>query len=342
MVLISRTLFLSTILLAMGNLHIHPSHANQPEDTSDQRWAIVLHGGADGDSKRFVPEIRKARLEGMEAALNEGVRRLKAGEPAMDVVEAVVRILEDNPVFNAGRGAVRTSQGRFELDASIMNGKTRKCGAVAGVGNCKHPITLARRVLTETRHVLLVDDGAEAFADSEGLGGTPQEYFKLPEGAGENDGAMALPNPQLLHAETHYGTVGCAVLDTHGNLAAGTSTGGLRNKMPGRTGDSPIIGAGTYADNRSCACSGTGIGEEFIRASAAFDVSAQMRYAGRSLREAVDSLIDETLPDQCGGLIAVDREGNIAIRHNTDSIAAAMASSNGDRKVGFEYPKQQD
>ncbi|MEM9825448.1 MAG: isoaspartyl peptidase/L-asparaginase [Planctomycetota bacterium] len=315
--------------------------AEMPDENRNARWAIVLHGGADGDSKRFVPEVRKARLSGMERALDEGVRRLRDGEAAMDVVEAVVRILEDNPVFNAGRGAVRTSEDRFELDAAIMNGQTRKCGAVAGVGNCAHPITLARRVMKKTRHVLLVDEGAEAFADAEDLGGTPQSYFRLPTGAGENDGAMAIPKAGALHTDTHYGTVGCAVLDVHGNLAAGTSTGGLRNKMPGRTGDSPIIGAGTYADNRSCACSGTGIGEEFIRTSAAYDVSAQMRYAGRSLSESVDNLIDETLPDKCGGLIAVDRNGNIAIRHNTDSIAAAMATSDGQRKIGFEYPKTQ-
>lgn len=318
----------------------NPSNANSANpELQPAQWSIVIHGGAGGDAAKFSEAKRKARIEGMTSALDEGVRRLSAGGEAIDVVEAVIRMLEDDAVFNAGRGAVQTTEGTFELDASIMNGVDHRCGAVATVGNCAHPITLARRVMTHTPHVLLAGKGAEMFADDQNLGGIDNSFFKVSQFTAEPEDTENLLKlrDDSDDQPPHFGTVGCVVRDARGNLAAGTSTGGTSKKLPGRLGDSPIIGAGTYADNATCAASGTGIGEEYIRVAAAYDLSAQIKYAGRNLADAMRMLIDQTLPDSSGGMIAIDRDGHVVIGHNTPSISAAYATSGGDRKIGFEF-----
>ncbi len=244
----------------------------------------------------------------------------------MDTVEAVIRILEDDASFNAGRGAVLTEEGQVELDASIMDGKTHGCGAVAGVTRVKNPITLARRVMTETKHVLLVGRGADQFAEAQDVPLVDPDYFLSRRGDSRN---LDVAPGSLQSDQPHFGTVGCVVLDSHGNLAAGTSTGGTAKKLAGRVGDSPIVGAGTYAANDSCAVSGTGIGEEYIRNSVAYDIAAQMRYAGQPLESAVTEIMQERLKPGVGGLIAVSTSGEIVMQHNTPGMSCGAADSNG-------------
>jgi len=298
------------------------------------RYVIVIHGGAGSSSANLTPEENVSRREGLSRALQAGVAILKSGGTSLDAVEAAIRVMEDDPQFNAGRGAVLNAVGQCELDASIMDGRTRACGAVASITRAKHPITVARGVMTKTRHVLLGAAGADTFAEETGVEMVEREYFITDKQkarlervqAREKEGAAlddADPNWSWI------GTVGCVALDTHGNLAAGTSTGGLVNKRFGRIGDSPVVGAGTYADNATCAVSGTGIGEEFIRNAVAYDVSAQMRYRQASVQEAVKRVIHETLKKGQGGLIAVDREGNVAIEFNTAGMTAAVADGSG-------------
>ena len=300
-------------------------------------WALAIHGGAGGDPAKWGDEKRQARQAGMRAALQAGRDALSNGAEAMDVVERVIRMLEDDAHFNAGRGAVLTSEGRAELDASIMDGRTGACGAVGGVRSVKNPITLARRVMTETRHVLLVGDGAEAFAAEQQVERVPPEYFLSWRDAMRNRDVAPLADPTA-QQPPHFGTVGCVVLDKQGNLAAGTSTGGLSDKLPGRIGDSPIVGAGTYAANDSCAVSGTGVGEEFIRHAVAYDVAAQMRYAHRSLPAAVDRIIRQTLKPGVGGLIAVGADGTIVMQHNTPGMTCGAADSGGRFDVYLAVP----
>lgn len=280
------------------------------------KWVVVIHGGA-GDPTNWDDAKRNARLNGLEQALRKGAEMLAEGATAVDTVQAVVQVLEDDPAFNAGRGAVLTKDGHAELDASIMDGKTRSCGAIAGVTNVKNPIRLAKCVMTETKHVLLAGEGAEQFAADQNQELVDPDYF------------LSSTHPDANPDGLYLGTVGCVVLDQHGNLAAGTSTGGTPNKLPGRIGDSPIIGAGTYAANDTCAVSGTGVGEEYIRNSVAYDVAAQMRYAGRSINDAVTQIMDQTLKPGVGGLIAVSRTGEIVMQHNTPGMSCGSADSNG-------------
>lgn len=284
------------------------------------RWAIVIHGGAGANVERMSSEEVLAHQRALEQALTLGVQHLEAGGSALDCVEKVVRSLEDAPEFNAGRGAVFNSQGRHELDASIMEGRTLSCGAVAGVTTVKNPISLARLVSQKTKHVMLAGEGAEAFATSMGVERVPNSYFSTE--------ARQSRRP---HSK---GTVGCVALDTAGDLAAATSTGGLTGKKWGRVGDSPIIGAGCYADNRSCAVSGTGIGEEYIRRSLAHDISARMLYGGRTLKEAGAEAL-ASLPENCGGIIAVDANGQVLMIFNTPGMARGAATSAGDFMVGL-------
>ena len=292
-----------------------------PAGESPQReWAIAIHGGAGGLATDTPDEIRDRYIGGLEAALSAGKRLLEAGGSSLDAVEEVIAILEDDIQFNAGRGAVFNAAGKHELDASIMDGETLAGGGVAGVRTVKNPIRLARKVMEQTRHVLLAGAGAEAFADATGVERVEPEYFYSEK--------RWLALQQKLES-ADKGTVGVVALDRDGNLAAGTSTGGLTAKMPGRVGDSPIIGAGTYADNRRCAVSGTGVGEQYIRHSAAYAVGALMAYEGLSLQQAVDRVIDETLAPGDGGLIAVDPQGNIAMRYNTTAMFRGAADSAG-------------
>ena len=237
----------------------------------------------------------------------------------MDAVERVIRELEDDPIFNAGRGAVLNSEGGAELDASIMDGRTKACGAVASVRIAKNPISLARLVMTETRHVLLAAHGADRFAEEMKVDLVDNDYFRTD---------AQIKRWKAIKAK-EQGTVGCVALDSHGNLAAGTSTGGLMNKKYGRVGDSPIIGAGTYADNRTCAVSCTGVGEHYIRHAIAHDVSARMEYKQQSLRAAAHAAMHKTLKPGMGGIIAVDKDGNIALDFNTAGMSRAAADANG-------------
>ncbi len=283
-------------------------------------WAIALHGGAGTLGADTADDVRDGYLESLEIALTAGKELLEGGASALDTVEHVVVILEDDPRFNAGRGAVFNAAGGHELDASIMDGSTLACGAVAGVRTVRNPIRLARAVMERTRHVLLGGEGAEEFADTVGVERVDPEYF------GTERRRRAL---ERRLADKDKGTVGVVALDRHGNIAAGTSTGGLTAKMYGRIGDSPIVGAGTYADNRRCAVSGTGVGEEFIRHSVAYSVGAMMEYEGLDLAAAVDRVVDETLEPGIGGIIALDPQGRIAMRYNTPSMLRGAADSSG-------------
>jgi beta-aspartyl-peptidase (threonine type) len=304
------------------------AHAAEPRKVE---FAIAIHGGAGDDPAQLSPEVRQARVAALGKALEIGVKILKEGGTSLDAVEQVIRFLEDDPHFNAGRGAVFNAEGGHELDASIMDGSNRRCGAVAGVRTVKDPISLARLVMTKTRHVLLATDGADRFAKEMGVEQVSQDYFSTPFQRERLEKARrAVPKSSQ---DSHKGTVGCVALDRHGNLAAGTSTGGLTNKRYGRVGDSPIVGAGTYADNATCAVSCTGTGEEFIRHAIAHDVSARMAYQGASLRDAVAHVVHKTLRPDDGGLIAVDKDGNIALDFNTAGMARAAADSAGRLEV---------
>ncbi|MFK7735291.1 MAG: isoaspartyl peptidase/L-asparaginase family protein [Pirellulaceae bacterium] len=298
-------------------------------------FSIVIHGGAGGNPDKWSEEYKQQRRDGLNAALNLGVEMLQGGSKSLDVVEAVIRELEDDATFNAGRGCVLNEQGRHELDASIMDGRTLGCGAVASVRTIRHPISLARRVMLDTKHVLLSGDGAEKFGVSLGLETAEDEHFQTDQRKQQwkiwkQRQATKLSTTEK--SEAYFGTVGCVVVDSSGNLAAGTSTGGLMGKRWGRVGDSPIIGAGNYADNGTCAVSGTGVGEEFIRHNIAADVAARMRYGGKELAEAAQAAI-ASLPENCGGIIAVDQAGNMVMEFNTVAMSRAFANSDGDRGV---------
>ncbi len=295
---------------------------NSPVTDQKIQWAVAIHGGAGDDPSRWDTATTMSRSEGLRRALQMGVDLLLGGAAAIDVVEAVIIVLENDTNFNAGRGAVLTDQGNAELDASIMNGRTAECGAVAGVTRVKNPITLARLVMTKTRHVLLVGQGADQFAVNEDVELVTPDYFMGSDSAAAN-------------SPKHFGTVGCVVRDRFADLAAGTSTGGTSKKLPGRVGDSPIIGAGTFAANDTCAVSGTGIGEEFIRAAVAYDVVAQMRYAGRTLDQAVSEIMDTKLRPGTGGLIAMSNDGRIVLRHNTPAMNCGWADSSGTFETAF-------
>ena len=307
-------------------------------------YAIAIHGGAGSPSREMSPEHREALVGALQRALSLGRQGIEEGRPALEVVELVIRQLEDDPNFNAGRGAVYTAAGRHELDASIMDGATRATGAVGGVTTVRHPITLARLVMTETRHVLFVAEGAEAFADTQGVErvdngwfGTERNRAFLERVLEERDQADAGGDAveavaRLAEAPdapaSPFGTVGCVVLDLHGHIAAGTSTGGLTGKTFGRIGDSPLVGAGTWADDATCGVSGTGVGEEFIRNGIAQDVHARMAYGRKSLEAAVAGAMDQ-LDEGVGGVITVGANGRIVMAYNTPGMLRAAADDTG-------------
>jgi beta-aspartyl-peptidase (threonine type) len=299
--------------------------------TPTNKFAIALHGGAGAIPRDMPEEEQAAHRAGLSRALDLGRAMLDRGAASLDVVEAVVRRLEDDPLFNAGKGSVFTHAGTHELDAAIMDGSSLACGAVAVVRTIKNPVTLARRVMERTPHVLLAGGGAEGFAVTTEVERVRPDYFDTD--ARRNQWIKARQREAVAgergEDKAGFGTVGCVALDTHGHLAAATSTGGMTNKRLGRIGDTPIIGAGTYADDRACAVSCTGAGEQFIRHVIAFRVSALMTWAGRSLKEAADEAIHQTLNPGDGGLIAVDRAGNIAMPFNTKGMFRAAADSSG-------------
>jgi beta-aspartyl-peptidase (threonine type) len=311
--------------------------AAQERSNSKKRFAIAVHGGAGTWERELSPGDLKAVEPSMTKALDLGVKVLEDGGTSLDAVEQVIRLLEDDPLYDAGRGSVFNSAGFHELDASIMDGRTKACGAVGAVRTVQHPISLARLVMSQTRYVLLVGDGAERFADETQVERVENSWFDTDRERqsfekrqrADREGKQSL----LVNEPRRYGTVGCVALDSHGNLAAGTSTGGLSYKRPGRLGDSPVIAAGTYADNATCAVSCTGTGEEYIRNAIAYDVSARMKYARQSLAEAVDAALRQTLKPGDGGLIAVSADGTIVMDFTTQAMARAAADSSGRREV---------
>ena len=313
----------------------------------DREPVLVIHGGA-GTILRssMTPAAEKAYTEGLRSALNKGYTILKNGGSSLDAVEATVRMLEDNPLFNAGKGAVFTNEGKNELDASIMNGKNLMAGSVAGVTVIRNPISAARMVMEKSEHVMMVGKGAESFAQAMGLEIVDPSYFhtesrwKGLQQARKRDSLKSEPDhsgnslhkglKQPGNRDEKYGTVGAVALDRYGNLAAATSTGGMTNKKYGRVGDAPIIGAGTYADNSTCAISCTGWGEYFIRLVMAKSVSDMMEFGKYSLQKASDEMIMKRLPDLGGdgGLIGVDKNGNIVMTFNTEGMYRAWKKGN--------------
>lgn len=288
-------------------------------------FAIVIHGGSGTITrKNMTPEKESAYRAKLEEALNTGYFILKNGGSSLNAVEATIRIMEDSDLFNAGKGAVFTNAKTNELDASIMDGNNLKAGAVAGVKTVKNPISAARKVMEETLHVLLSGDGADQFAASQNLEIVNQDYFYT---------QRRWDSLKKIQSEKH-GTVGCVALDQNGNLAAGTSTGGLTNKQWGRIGDSPIIGAGTYANNKTCAVSGTGQGEYFIRGNVAYDVSAIMEYENVSVGKAARKVIGK-LSEMGGegGVIALDAKGNISIPFNTAGMYRGFRISGSEPEI---------
>jgi beta-aspartyl-peptidase (threonine type) len=306
-----------------------------PEPTTetgpDVEWAIVVHGGA-GVMKGWIEkeEHRRAYLEALAEAVEIGKAVLESGGSSVDAVERVVAFIEDEPKFNAGKGAVFNSEGEHELDASIMDGRMGACGAVAGVRTVKNPVVLARLVMENSKHVLFAGDGAERFADAMGVERVDPGYFHT-----ERRHEQWRKAQDRDRVDPEQGTGGAVALDRHGNLAAATSTGGLTNKLFGRVGDSPVIGAGTYADNATCAVSCTGAGEEFIRNYIAARVSALMEYGGMTLQEAADHAVHRVLAPGDGGLIAVGNDGSIAMTFNTGGMFRGAADSSGRFEVGI-------
>ncbi len=349
-------------------------------DAGKVLWAIAIHGGAGNHVRGTLTGNREEDYrKALEEALEIGSAILGKGGNSIDAVEAVIRFMEDNPLFNAGKGAVLNSEGKAELDASIMDGKTGLAGAVAGVTTIKNPVTAARKVMDRSPHVLLIGSGAEAFAKKNDLEMVDPSYFITPdrlaawerwkqkvspEEAGQDQdlqGSEKNPEPlpgtdqkkkeviqkgslkekkeekkkDLPTEKAEHGTVGAVALDRSGNLAAATSTGGMMGKMAGRVGDSPLIGAGTFADNNTCAVSGTGHGEFFIRNLVSYDISALMEYRGMPLEEAARYVVMEKLTEKegTGGVIAVDRAGNIAMPFNTESMFRGFRKSSGESKI---------
>lgn len=283
---------------------------------------LGIHGGVGAKKKEMTPELEKQVRAGLEMALKEGYSRLqKPGATSLDAIETAIRVLEDDPRFNAGQGSVFTRDGHIELDASIMEGRTKKAGAVAGVTIVKNPISAARAVMERTKHVLLIGQGAEVFAREAGLEIVNPKYFWT-------EARWQQLQKELGH---EWGTVGAVAIDAAGNLAAGTSTGGMSNKQYGRIGDSPIIGAGTYADNRSCAVSCTGHGEFFIRYAVSHDIAVLMEYKGMTVQQAADEVIRRKLKEAGGegAAIALDSQGNFAMSYNTEGLYRGYVTSDG-------------
>jgi L-asparaginase / beta-aspartyl-peptidase len=302
---------------------------NQP-DMETKKFGLVIHGGAGTiERSNMTPEKEREYRAGLERALTAGYGILKRGGSSLDATEAAVRVLEDDPHFNAGRGSVFTSAGTNEMDAAIMDGKTLAAGAVAVLKRVKNPISLARLVMEKSGHVMMDGEGAEAFAKENGLELVDQKYFFTQKRwealqkikAAEKKRTGGAGKAFIITDQDRHGTVGAVALDKNGNLAAATSTGGTTNKRPGRVGDTPVIGAGTYANNATCAVSATGDGEYFIRASVGHDISALMEYRGMSLKDSAQAVLDKVAKlGGTGGLIAIDRQGNVALPFNTSGM----------------------
>ncbi len=350
------------IALALGTVSIamaaQPEPAAQPNPlpATQHKWAIVLHGGAGViERSSMTPEADAQYRAGLKEAISAAGAVLDKGGSALDAVEAAIRLLEDNPLFNAGRGAVFAADGTNQLDAAIMDGATMHAGAVADVQHTRNPISLARAVMEKSPYVMLIGSGADAFSAHVGLPQEPQSYFfterrwqSLLKQLGKEglpipprpQGAPPAPAEPLAFFETpdnhKFGTVGVVALDRNGNIAAGTSTGGVQAKQWSRVGDSPLIGAGTYASNQSCAVSATGTGEYFIRLTVARTICALVQYKGMSLQAAADEVVQHQLPaiHGDGGIIAITPDGQLAWSFNTPGMFRAKLQEGGQPQIG--------
>ncbi len=306
-----------------------------PNAQTSGNYTLVIHGGAGNITRANLPSDIAAQFEAKLAeVLKHGDSILKAGGTSLDAVEVCVRMMEDCPLFNAGKGAVYNAEGKNELDAAIMDGNTGMAGAVAGVTTIRNPISAARAVMEKSPHVMLTGKGAEAFAKEQNLEIVSPDYFFTQ--SRWNGYLKAKANADSIDSmDKKHGTVGCVALDKYGNLAAATSTGGMMMKKYGRIGDTPIIGAGTYADNKTCAVSATGHGEFFIRNVVAYDISALMKYKGLSLLEASEVVVSQKLKNQggAGGIIAVDSKGNVAMTFNTTGMFRGYVKAGSEMKV---------
>ena len=339
-----------TLALALAPIACSsPAPAVQPQATPPAapagpsvKWGMVIHTGASNFTLASLGDRREPERAAMNDALMAGYKILSSGATSLDAVQAAIVIFEDNPLFNAGKGAVFTHEGTNELDASIMDGSTMKAGSVAGLKHIKNPIKLARLVMDKSQHVMLAGEGAEAFAKEQGgVDFVNQKYFYTDRAWKALQDALAAEKDAAKKAaqqtETHHGTVGAVALDQHGNLAAGTSTGGLTNKRFGRIGDSPIIGAGTYANNMSCAISSTGIGEFWIRYTVAHDICARLEYKQTSIQASADSIVMTELKPIGGegGIIGIDAHGNIAMSFNTTGMGRGYVGEDGKPTIMF-------
>lgn len=349
---------ISLFLLLVATLTSCSKQSDTPDaPVAQHEFAIAIHGGAGAQPKGFyTPEQEAAYKAKLTEALQKGYEMLKAGDSAKYVVEAVVNILEDSPLFNAGKGSVITANGKIKMDAAIMDGRTLDAGAVTNVQRIKNPISAARAIMEDSRYILISSAGAEQFAREKGLQMEDPSYFytlhqidrwiKTKDSTGYDnpyiDSLRKTMDTTIADntVEKKFGTVGCVVLDKYGNLCAGTSTGGLINKKYNRIGDSPLIGAGTYANNATCAVSCTGTGEDFIKTSAANTVSNLIEFKGYTVQQATDTLIFKRfIPIKGdGGLIAVDKYGNIAFSYNSDGMFRGYADDKGKMEV-FIYEK---
>lgn len=329
-----------------------------PATTVQAGFGMVIHGGAGTITRgSMTPALEAEYRAVLEHALRTGHRILAEGGTSLDAVEATVRVMEDSPLFNAGRGAVFTSEGRNELDAAIMDGSSQRVGAIAGVTRIRNPISLARRVMESSPHVMMIGSGAEAFAVEQEIALVPESYFfterrwqalqraleedgrpmpDRPAGVSRDGGAGAQADIRIDDRDTKYGTVGAVALDRHGNLAAATSTGGMTNKRFGRVGDVPIIGAGTFA-NRTCAVSATGHGEFFIRNVVAYDICARTMYGGAGLRQAAEEVVMVHLAGQGadGGIIAMNVQGNYTMTFNSEGMYRGWIGADGRPVTGI-------
>jgi beta-aspartyl-peptidase (threonine type) len=335
-----KTFFLTVSLLATSLI-----------SNAQSNITLVIHGGAGTITrKNMTPEKEKAYREVLNQALQTGYAILKKGGTSMDAVEATIRVMEDSPLFNAGKGAVFTHDGKNEMDAAVMDGKTLKAGSIAGVTTIKNPVSTARKVMDKSEHVMMIGSGAEAFAKKQGMEIVDPSYFYTEARWKALQNAIKEEKPSLDHTGDttgsliddkifiegkKYGTVGCVALDKFGNLAAGTSTGGMTNKRYGRVGDAPIIGAGTYANNTTCAVSATGHGEFFIRSVVGYDISALMEYKGYSVKKAADEVVMKKLVERGGegGVIALDRKGNFAMPFNSEGMYRGYIKADGSSEV---------
>ena len=331
--------YLSIALLSVFIITGCTSPQTQQTEPSQKEWSIALHGGAGYVSKDMPEDRKQAYMNALNEALSIGAEVLENGGSSLDAVEKTINYLEDNELFNAGKGAVFTSEGKNELDAAIMDGSTLNAGAVTGVTTVKNPVSLARKVMTDSKHVFFSADGAEVFADQTDVERVDPEYFYV------ESRYQSLKRAQAAEQESHlietneekawkYGTVGAVALDQNGRLAAGTSTGGMTNKKYGRVGDVPIIGSGTYA-NSNVAVSATGWGEKIMLNVSAHTLASYYEFKNATLQESMDYLVDDVLEPGDAGFIAVDKYGNFSMETNTGSMFRAATDSDGNKEVGI-------